>query len=1366
MGAVDMGRANAEAIELTRRHCRHARIEQVGGNSFVGNALGLPIGLMEVRCEHAQPPRTQGHQALDLAIEFYRENCIECVYRDGSGELPNLKTVVDAVAAREAERRDVEERAAAERDQRLQERRDRRRAAMAGQDAVVRELAAELDVLDRAEPRTAQPSIEERRAERHVVETARAAPNLFGPVLVDTLLGLASDTADPTAFTALRELVRGGRCPPRRALDAALVVLRQHRSPEAGDLLAFLRPELAPGDLPDVVDQLIDLASGDTYDHWRPPPAPDGLQAASEVDLSLVTSRITEYLDSDDEWTRHIAADAARVVLRQDPTRVVALGPALAASIRGPDVGYAGYPHPGGAALNALTASWWDEPTTTRSIVEAHAAGASPEVQGELARIPWLLQRFHEPWDASDPATTEVLDFLVRRAGGDWSNEAADRAVDTLESLSRDLPAVAAHVDALLGHVLALCAPEPAPAIDTSANPMAQQIAAMERAGRQMQREGRRRRLAQSVGRAAKFDPAKVLGSVLPLFTATTGDETYDRTVRTTMIDALEEAASAETLRDLLPIVYTALLSDDFIVRSAGIDLWVACSRVADLLPDELNDLASVLLADPYVAVHRRMLDQFPRLGLPDRLAPTLLPLLGSWLVTYKDKDADVVEHAIWSIRAFARMLPDEAQSTAWLDVALAHLEACDPHDRERLLMAPWPEGLRSSRAWVTAALSTASSPDLIDYYNQRSEPVLAALMDRPDLLAGIPLPQIEPLSEAHGGNHPWRAIEPVELLQAAGRWTDARDVAERVGTRQPTGAEGEPGRVFARCFAVGAELARVVVDDAPDLAAVTVATDAVREAVADLEGVRSDVRDNSPLRHALDSVLAQASAADVLHTGTVTDPGAAADELEGAAQLLATAAQPAHASGRQRQRLVDAWKIGVLLLRYDAAVRAVDVNATALLDAAKRQAEVLLATIDAERDAPVCEGLADFLAAVSVISGAADAEAATRILGGAAVPMCLVGTSLLPRRSMFGRRSREETEPPEPPLAVCVPTLSDVPVTDFLVVRPNELYSLGLMVRLVDVPEWAETCIVEPITRVDRGALTLPRYELRIADGEADEDGITLAGEDHLRCAVEQPIGDPPIDCPMVVRIVGDGREERIEVAGCTRLRLRPFDPGRDFVTEHEQTDARLLAMFGRLDSADFDTEDVRAFCRFFAACVRAAQQIMFEKTFMRGTHVDEGVFHDELERILRADPELGGRLTRRDAVAGGFDDLLHDDVIAELKVSKGSPVTVERSAKYLGQPTQYGVGRGSQLSCLVILDHGRKTSPPGVIENYIGWLTPKLHGLDDPKYPSLVGVLIINTNLPIPSKWRRRIAVVPNDLSPAESRPDDSPPAEPPTS
>ena len=135
---------------------------------------------------------------------------------------------------------------------------------------------------------------------------------------------------------------------------------------------------------------------------------------------------------------------------------------------------------------------------------------------------------------------------------------------------------------------------------------------------------------------------------------------------------------------------------------------------------------------------------------------------------------------------------------------------------------------------------------------------------------------------------------------------------------------------------------------------------------------------------------------------------------------------------------------------------------------------------------------------------------------------------------------------------------------------------------------------------------------------------------------------------------------------------------------------------MFAALDSADFAAEDARTFCRLFAACVRAAQTITFEKAFRRGSRVSESEFHDELERLLREDPELNGRLSRRDPVAGRFDDLLHDDVVAELKVSRGAPATVESPVRYLGQPTQYGVGRGSQLSVLVVFDHGRKRRRP----------------------------------------------------------------------
>ena len=280
---------------------------------------------------------------------------------------------------------------------------------------------------------------------------------------MDTLLELAEDTADPTALTALEELVRGGRCPARRALESAIAVLRRFRSIEAGDLMAFLRPDLLPADISDVVDRVINLASGDKYEHWRPPAAPKALIAASEVDLPLVTRRITEQLASDDEWTGQSPLTPACVLLRLDATRIVALGEPLIASIRGPDSGYAGYPHPAAAVVSALATAWRGEPATTRSIVETSAAETPEAVKAELSRIPWMLWHFRESWDADKGATSEALDFLVGRASGDWGDDAADHAVDTLENMAGEVSAMADHVEALLGHVLTLCATDPNP---------------------------------------------------------------------------------------------------------------------------------------------------------------------------------------------------------------------------------------------------------------------------------------------------------------------------------------------------------------------------------------------------------------------------------------------------------------------------------------------------------------------------------------------------------------------------------------------------------------------------------------------------------------------------------------------------------------------------------------------------------------------------------------------------------------------------------------------------------------------------------------------------------------------------------------
>jgi len=1351
--AVQRGRDNAEAIEFVRRHCRHARVEMPDGNSMVGSMCGIPMGRLEVRCEYAPPPRTSGHRALDLAAEFYRDNCIGCPHRLGTGELPNLATIVAERDQAEELKRQTAQRTAQELARRHEQRRQRRRQSVAGEGYVVRDLAGWLDRLDADAPRDRPLDAAEREAARQLIEAARHAPQLFSPQLVTSLLDLAVDTAEPHAFTAVIDLVRADRCDSRAAVEATLAVLPGHRVPEAARILSVFRDQLRAEDLPPVLDRLVELAARRDNPWRRLPPQPDGLRAAAAIDLTAVTAHLITRLGSDDEWTRADAADACTVLLTDEPNRIIVLGPALVASIRGEDTHYLGDPSPSTSATRALAEAWRGEPDTTVSIIESGAASLPAEARPELVRTVWFLKRWREPFDLTDAAADAAVAFCVRRLGGGWGSRAADRAADELERLARDAPTrTLRYVDALLGELLVLsAAPEPSPLTVPTRPGVPAELAALDRMNTAVSRNARRYKIARTVGQLVGAASADVLPRVLALFETDSGDQVRDREVRVALLTVLEQAATGRLLRDLLPVAYSALLGADQVVRAAAVRLWAACVRVAeDAIPDELAELAEALLTDRYVIVHRAMLDHLPQLRLPARLAPRLLPIVATWAHAYID-DPDVLEDALWALRCLADKLDDQRQALGWHSHALSLVHRLRPHHREWMLTSSWPPPLRAHPAWSRAALGALASRELADYFNVRNDPLLEALLDQPAPLAEAPLDEVAAVTEVHLPAHPWRALEPVELLQTVGRWAEAHTLAERVVAAAPPGAEGADHRALAQFVEAVTRLDEHLTDDRPiDTAALTGAARAVQDAAAALAEPwqLSDDKPDRRGRRFIDAVTARVDAALALLAPATADPIATAAVLDAAAQRLESAPGGPGAPAAQRRRVAAAWRVAATLHRYDSAVRAADADSSRFLRAAQRQAQILTAEINAAPEIPVPAALAQFCAAVERLASASGISAANADLVRVAAPTALIdlpdGARHLPDVAA------DDAEGEKSSLAVCVASLAGAPITDVLVVRPNELYTIEMTVRLPTWPDWAQRCYVEPVTTLSRSALSLPVFVFHASDATTDDAGILLSTAQPLHCAVEQPIRSPAIDCPLVVRFTGDEREERITVAGYRRLRLRPFDPSKDKLTEHEQTDARLLAMFDTLADPGFDTEDVRAFCRLFGACVRAAQSIMFDKVFRRGTRVSETMFHKELEARLKTDPELGGRLTRRDAVAGGFDDLLHDEVIAELKVARSKAITINDCATYLGQPTQYGIDRGSQLSVLVVLDHSPKHIPPGVIENYVGWLKPKLHGLHDPRYPSLVGVLIINTNLPVPSAWsRKRIDTIPMDQS-----------------
>lgn len=87
---LDIGRENKRAIQLMANHCRHARVEIPGGTSLLGGMVGLPIGMAQIRCQYAPAPRHMQMSVMDLAVQFYEENCIGCPFRAPNGVLPTI----------------------------------------------------------------------------------------------------------------------------------------------------------------------------------------------------------------------------------------------------------------------------------------------------------------------------------------------------------------------------------------------------------------------------------------------------------------------------------------------------------------------------------------------------------------------------------------------------------------------------------------------------------------------------------------------------------------------------------------------------------------------------------------------------------------------------------------------------------------------------------------------------------------------------------------------------------------------------------------------------------------------------------------------------------------------------------------------------------------------------------------------------------------------------------------------------------------------------------------------------------------------------------------------------------------------------
>lgn len=1369
--APALGQRNAQVIEFFGRYCANVRVEATGGIGILEAATGLPIGRRAFRCAYAQGGVQYAADLEEAAIEFYERHCRGCGDRVRTGLLgDNIATVADArrtagdaravhEASDEAERRRQREDRAA--------RRARRRAGEPYQ--TVRQLEA-VDRLDAAEGPPGAADVEE------LVRTASLGPEIISEAVAAELVELARDAQVPWAVreaaqAVLVPLTSAGRVPDETAAAIALASLAEGSGEQAGRLLvtaaAAVRAESVTGD---VARSAAELAghTGDPvarvmtrFSSRAVAADPAPLLLCAERNAEVVLRAVERMLASAGQEpgpvlvgpdgrplrppsetagfpgaadrSRSIAAVACLPLIEEMPAIAPRLVDALARSLETPDRDRYDAP-PSRMAAMTLGRGLLRRYDEVAPAVLAVASQISSDARRALFEaVPSALSYADESRPTDATPVTRLVQVIVDRLQGDWGEEVSTEAALALRDQTRFHPErLAGHANGLVG-ALAVEITTPAAPASGLVVPGEGPLAGVEALGRRQRRATRISCLEHAIGylvEAGADDATEALFSLLDTEDDGGADAISVRSSATRLLGKI--GSRPAHLPAVVPRLYTGLLHTQDKVRRAAVRSWSDLAGQPQALPSTLLDLLPALLADPPVAISALQL--IACLRIPAERRPDLLELVsGLSRTAYRAvlrNPEQTIEICVNALRSLAFGLPDEeAEEPAGL--ALVISDRLSSYDLRDLLVSWWPPRLANSGLFAVRALSLLADPQFTDYFNARDYRVQAAILACPYGTSLQPLESFMPVADLHLPDHPWPALEMIEILQRAGRWDDAANLARHIHAAIP----GDPEHQ-ARA----------------DLTAIIAAL-AAGETTLSSGTVPAVPPSPAQSGRALDDILARysaaASARHALHEAGRPHPArdlpALADKLEQAAEAIQPETAPAPVL--PTETAWTAWA-GILrclaqLLRWDAAVQDASDSADRHVLAARRRAEVVLARLPGDHASdPLLQQAGALSAQIAALQQPGDAAVIARELASIPLPVRIIEER--------GRHSRPplpsggDEQKPVPAVGIC--RLDGTLVTSAHVLRPDEVHDLGLELRLTEWPDHATAIEVTFLSVLSPSQARLPSFTFTRTS--PDEDGVyRLSATGSLSVSYTLPAGAAPQAFPIAARFTGPGLDEVLPIAGHNELRLRPFDSTTDALTSRPQLDERIVAMYSVLHGTDLNADDVQAFCRLYTSIADKAVDMQYEGTYMgKGAGVTERAFHDDLFKRLLSDPALEGRVQRGTRAAGGFLDILHDRINAELKVAKKTSVTVRTSHKYLGQPADYAADTGSQLSILVVLDMTRKKVPPGVLENYLGLMRPAVDGSDDPqfpsddpRFPSIVGVIIIKANLPVPSAYSR---------------------------
>jgi len=436
---------------------------------------------------------------------------------------------------------------------------------------------------------------------------------------------------------------------------------------------------------------------------------------------------------------------------------------------------------------------------------------------------------------------------------------------------------------------------------------------------------------------------------------------------------------------------------------------------------------------------------------------------------------------------------------------------------------------------------------------------------------------------------------------------------------------------------------------------------------------------------------------------------------------LLVAAVEAAVPAGPDRDAYLLALQAIQTAMEWAPAVRAADANPLRFRDAARAMASDARGKVKHLRP-----DLDAALTALETLADPAGVRAAAGLMARVSLPF--VATNVMTRS---GRWARPEPPPPQAPVVIVRLSVHGTSLSSFDVVRRDALLDLEAVVKVDRWPETAESLRLS--FEADVSGAVFECGEILIKrDADAGRTRLVLRADVHPSSPIEVAVAASFVDAAgglTPARFLGD-RTMRLATATAGGL-----PAGAEVANE------RIIEMLAELEQVlpDLPADHRRDLTLLLGGSNTFAKRVQDGDVFDAAEKVDEKkVLQPRLKLVLSGHPEIGLRLQEATEQAGGETDLVLGQVVDELKVERDDAVTLDNAVRHLSQPTHYASVGHSQVSVLTILDLSSKVAPPGVPANYMGWLRPRLHGLEDPEYPSMVAVVIIPGAFPRPSDWQ----------------------------